>query len=171
MDCLICGANAEQIPTTIDDVSIVCPTCGEYDVASAVVATGQLQKLEPDQRGDVLDKARRSAQPAARPVITPYLLAARTRPSSTCLDNGGRSYGSWRSSPTMVSSPAKPYSRRVSAGRRPAPERAEPGGDRDAQRLQDLVTNVRINEQSARSFPQIPSRHIPRRPSHGTDRT
>src|SRR5260370_24672236 len=35
MDCPICGANAEQIPTTIDDVSIVCPTCGEYDVASA----------------------------------------------------------------------------------------------------------------------------------------
>src|SRR5712671_5221859 len=25
MDCPICGANAEQIPTTIDDVSIVCP--------------------------------------------------------------------------------------------------------------------------------------------------
>jgi hypothetical protein len=25
MDCPICGANAEQIPTTIDEVSIVCP--------------------------------------------------------------------------------------------------------------------------------------------------
>jgi len=49
--------------------------CGEFDVASSVMATGQLQKLEPDQRGDVLDKARRSAQPGARPVITPYLLA------------------------------------------------------------------------------------------------
>jgi hypothetical protein len=49
--------------------------CGEYDVASAVLATGQLQKLEPEKRGDVLDKARRSAEPGARPVITPYLLA------------------------------------------------------------------------------------------------
>src|SRR5258708_15323280 len=61
--------------TTIDGVSIVCPMCGEYDVASAVLATGQLQKLEPEKRGDVLDKARRSAEPGARPVITPYLLA------------------------------------------------------------------------------------------------
>jgi hypothetical protein len=74
MDCPICGAIAEQIRTTID-VTIICPMCGEFDVASSVMATGQLQKLEPDQRGDVLDKARRAAQPGARPVITPYLLA------------------------------------------------------------------------------------------------
>jgi hypothetical protein len=67
MDCPICAANAEQIqiPTTIDDVSIVCPTCGEYDVASAVVATGQLQKLGPEQRRDALDQAKRSAEPSA----------------------------------------------------------------------------------------------------------
>ena len=58
MNCLICDANAEQIPTTIDDVSIRCPTCGEYDVASAVVATGQLQKLGPEQRRDALDQAK-----------------------------------------------------------------------------------------------------------------
>src|SRR5215468_1366248 len=45
---------------------------------------------------------------------------ARTRPSNTCLDSGGRSYGGWRSSPTMVSSPVKPSSRKVSAARRPA---------------------------------------------------
>src|SRR5215470_4046889 len=45
---------------------------------------------------------------------------ARTRPSNTCLDSGGRSYGSWRSSPTRVSSPAKPSSRKASAARRPA---------------------------------------------------
>ncbi len=54
---------------TSDGVSIVCPMCGEFE----------LQKLEPDQRGDVLDKARRSAQPGARPVITPYLLASSGR--------------------------------------------------------------------------------------------
>jgi hypothetical protein len=76
MDCPICGANAEQIPTTIDDVSIVCPTCGEYDVASAVVATGHLQKLGPEQRRDALDQAKRSAPPGARPMITDYLLSA-----------------------------------------------------------------------------------------------
>jgi hypothetical protein len=75
MDCPICGAIAEQIQTTIDSVTIVCPMCGEFEVASSVIATGQLRKLEPDQRGDVLDRARRSAQPGARPVITLYLLA------------------------------------------------------------------------------------------------
>src|SRR5713226_9065206 len=67
MDCLICGANAEQIPTANDGVGIFCPICGEYDVARAVLATGQLSKLEPDQRRDVLDKAKHSAQPDARP--------------------------------------------------------------------------------------------------------
>jgi hypothetical protein len=75
MDCPICGAVAEQIQTTIPVVTIICPMCGEFDVASSVIATGQLKKLELDQRSDVLDKARRSAQPGARPVITPYLLA------------------------------------------------------------------------------------------------
>ena len=75
MNCPVCGANAEQIMSATDGVSIVCPMCGEFDVASSVMATGQLQRLEPDQRGDVLDKARRSAEPGARPVITPYLLA------------------------------------------------------------------------------------------------
>jgi hypothetical protein len=74
MDCPICGAIAEQIRTTID-VTIICPMCGEFDVARSVMATGQLEKLEPDQRGDVLDKARRAAQPGVRPVITPNLLA------------------------------------------------------------------------------------------------
>jgi hypothetical protein len=76
MNCPICGANAEQIATTIDDVSIACPTCGEYDVSSAVFATGQLQKLDPEQRCDALDQAKRSAHPGARPMITDYLLSA-----------------------------------------------------------------------------------------------
>jgi hypothetical protein len=75
MDCFICGANAEQIPTTIDRLSIFCPMCGEYDVSSSVLTTGQLQKLDWEQRGDVLDKARRSAEPGARPMITDYMLA------------------------------------------------------------------------------------------------
>src|SRR5712671_4971243 len=77
--CLIRGCThslGQQIATTIDDVSIVCPTCGEYDVASAVVATGHLQKLGPEQRRDALDQAKRSAHPGARPMITDYLLSA-----------------------------------------------------------------------------------------------
>jgi hypothetical protein len=75
MNCPICGASAEQIPTTIDGMSIVCPKCGEYDVSSSVIATGQWQRLEPEERGDALNKAKRSALPGVRPMITSYLLA------------------------------------------------------------------------------------------------
>jgi hypothetical protein len=75
MNCPVCGTSAEQIISTIDGVSIACPMCGEYDVASSVLATEQLQRLEPEERSDVLNKAKRCAQPGARPVITTYLLA------------------------------------------------------------------------------------------------
>jgi predicted RNA-binding Zn-ribbon protein involved in translation (DUF1610 family) len=75
MDCLVCGADARQIPTTINVVSIVCPMCGAYDVSSSVIASGQLRRLTVEERADVLSKARRSALPGAHPVITPYLLA------------------------------------------------------------------------------------------------
>jgi hypothetical protein len=74
MICPICGATAEQAPPTKDMVRITCPTCGEYDVSGAVIATGQLQKLEPERRCDVLDRAKRAALPGNRPTITPYLL-------------------------------------------------------------------------------------------------
>jgi hypothetical protein len=76
MNCPVCGANAEQIMSTSDGVSVVCSICGEYDVASSVVATEQLQRLEPDRRDDVLNRAKRLAQPGARPMITTNLLAA-----------------------------------------------------------------------------------------------
>jgi hypothetical protein len=75
MDCPICRASAKRIATTIDGVSIACPMCGEFDVASSVLATGQLQKLTPEERGNLLEQAERSARPGARPMITPYLLA------------------------------------------------------------------------------------------------
>jgi len=75
MNCPVCGANAEQIQTASEGVSIVCPACGEYDVSRSVIATGQWQRLEPEERGDLLNKAKRSALPGARPMITPYLLA------------------------------------------------------------------------------------------------
>ncbi len=76
MSCPVCGANAEQITSTIDGVSIVCPMCGEYDISSSVLTTEQWQRLEPEERCDVLDEAKRSAQPGARPVITTNLIAA-----------------------------------------------------------------------------------------------
>jgi predicted RNA-binding Zn-ribbon protein involved in translation (DUF1610 family) len=50
MDCPVCCTNAQQIATTIDRVSIVCPMCGGYDISRSVIATGQLQTLEPETR-------------------------------------------------------------------------------------------------------------------------
>jgi hypothetical protein len=75
MDCPICGAIAERLPTAIDSVGIACPLCGEFDIASSVIASGQLQGFAPEERAHVLRRAQRSAEPGARPMITPYLLA------------------------------------------------------------------------------------------------
>jgi hypothetical protein len=65
MKCLVCGAGAEQIAAAIDVVSILCPVCGEYDVSSSTIATGQMKELTPEQRREALDQAKRSAQPGA----------------------------------------------------------------------------------------------------------
>jgi hypothetical protein len=50
MSCPVCGANAEQITGTIDGVSIVCPMCGEYDVASSVIARTRAAKDKSAER-------------------------------------------------------------------------------------------------------------------------
>jgi hypothetical protein len=81
MDCPVCTANAEQIATTIEGMGIICPTCGEYDVSSSVLAAEDWQRLDPDERCDVLDDAKRSGQPGARPAITNDLLAVYMQPS------------------------------------------------------------------------------------------
>jgi len=75
MNCLVCGAKAELIDVTIDGVSIACPRCGEYDVSGLTIGTGQMERLKPEQRRDVLEQAKRSAQPGDRPMITTDLLA------------------------------------------------------------------------------------------------
>jgi hypothetical protein len=74
MDCVVCGADAEQIPSGVGRIGIVCRVCGEYDVETAVIAAGQWRSLEPEQRRDILDEAKRSAQPGTRPLIQSYLL-------------------------------------------------------------------------------------------------
>ncbi len=43
-------------------------------------------------------------------------------PASTCLESGGRSYGSWGSSPIRVIDPSKPFARSPCAVRNPASE-------------------------------------------------
>jgi hypothetical protein len=81
MNCPVCNANAEQIAATIDGMGIICPTCGEYDISNSVLAAEDWQRLDPDERFDVLGKAQLSAQPGLRPKITSKLLAADIEPS------------------------------------------------------------------------------------------
>jgi hypothetical protein len=73
MEYLVCGADAEQILSGVGCIGIVCRGCGEY-VETAVITAGQWRILEPEQRRDILDKAKRSTQPGTRPLIRPYLL-------------------------------------------------------------------------------------------------
>jgi hypothetical protein len=54
MNCLVCGAKAEQVAVTVNGVGVHCPECSEYDVESPVIASGQLQRLTPERRRDVL---------------------------------------------------------------------------------------------------------------------
>jgi ribosome maturation protein Sdo1 len=75
MECPICGAIAERIAKIVEGMTIACPTCGEFEIASSVIASGQLQSLTLEERAEVLDRAQRSAQTGARPAITPYSLA------------------------------------------------------------------------------------------------
>jgi hypothetical protein len=75
MNCLVCGAKAQLVDVSLDGVSIACPKCGEYDVSSLAIATGQMDKLEPERRRDALKLAKRSAPPGACPVIITHLLA------------------------------------------------------------------------------------------------
>jgi hypothetical protein len=62
------------VPNTIDGKSIRCPSCGEYDVSGTAYDTGALQKLEPERRRAALAKAKSSAQPGKRPLITSNML-------------------------------------------------------------------------------------------------
>jgi hypothetical protein len=75
MRCLVCGADAEQIPVRVGSMGVVCPACGEYEIENAVIGAGQLWSLKPEQRRDILDRAKRSAPTGARPLIRPFLLA------------------------------------------------------------------------------------------------
>jgi hypothetical protein len=74
MECLVCGADAEQIPSGVGRIGIVCWVCGEYDVETAVVAAGQWRTLEPEQRRHILDEAKRFG-PAGHSPFGPTILA------------------------------------------------------------------------------------------------
>ena len=75
MNCPVCGDTAEDITSpTFDGKSIRCTTCGDYDISGSIYDPGTLLKLEPDERKRALDKAKRSARPGQRPMITSYNL-------------------------------------------------------------------------------------------------
>lgn len=74
MDCPICGAIAAHISTALHYVGFTCPLCGDFNVATSVLASGQLQTLPIERRGEVLGMARRAAAPRERPMITSYML-------------------------------------------------------------------------------------------------
>jgi hypothetical protein len=72
MNCPVCGADANDVTATADNTSVVCAACGEYEISSSVLAGEQWLSLEAKERRDLLDDARRSAEPGMRPVIANY---------------------------------------------------------------------------------------------------
>jgi hypothetical protein len=72
MSCPVCGTVICSASTTIDGITIICPTCGEYDISNTVLGSEQWQSLEPEERCNVLFEAKRSAQSGACPVIATY---------------------------------------------------------------------------------------------------
>jgi hypothetical protein len=72
MKCPVCGDAAEEIRTTFDGKSIRCPQCGEYDISGTLFDSGDFQKLGTEERRAALAKAKRTAQPGKRPMITTY---------------------------------------------------------------------------------------------------
>lgn len=72
MQCLICGAEAEDLtPGDFDGVIVRCKRCGEYEVADG--ALNDFLRLDYDLRVKVLEKAKLGSG-GTRPAITPACL-------------------------------------------------------------------------------------------------
>lgn len=52
--------------------SIRCSACGDYDISVSVCDLDALQSLNPEQRLEALNRAKRFSAPNKRPVITSY---------------------------------------------------------------------------------------------------
>ena len=74
MQCPICDGLADDLPNTIDGKSIHCSRCGDFDVSGSVYDAGMLQQLDPEERREVLENAKRSAAQGKRPMITTHSL-------------------------------------------------------------------------------------------------
>jgi hypothetical protein len=77
MQCRICDGLAEELPNTIDGMSIHCDRCGDYDISGSVADGDLLQPFDPEERRVALESAKRSAPQGKRPMITTYSLPGR----------------------------------------------------------------------------------------------
>jgi hypothetical protein len=68
MQCLICtGAARDATPAGFDGIVVLCPTCGDYEVADS--ALKRFRNASVAERDAALRKAR-SFQTGIRPTIT-----------------------------------------------------------------------------------------------------
>ena len=76
MQCPICGAIADNITRPdLDGLGVRCHNCGDFDVAER--ALNDLLRLDGAERVAALDRAKRFAPAAARPVINTLCLSQR----------------------------------------------------------------------------------------------
>jgi hypothetical protein len=69
MQCPVCGGVAIRLPKAERaEKSVRCPVDGDFDLAMGCRAI--LEKLEPEQRQRVLDRAIKAAGLNERPIIT-----------------------------------------------------------------------------------------------------
>ena len=82
MECLICNSSAEELARTGPSKNILCPLCGQYGIADQVDIEA-LRELDLEQRGSVLDRAKRQQGNRPIPMITSHALEKRTFAGST----------------------------------------------------------------------------------------
>lgn len=70
IQCPICDGLAEDLPNTIDGKSIHCERCDEFDVSGTVYDAAYLEQLDPDERQQALERAKKAALQGKRPMIT-----------------------------------------------------------------------------------------------------
>jgi len=70
IQCPICDGLAEELPNTIDGKSIHCERCGDFNVSGTVYDPGFLERLDPEERRQALENAKRAASQGKRPMIT-----------------------------------------------------------------------------------------------------
>ena len=68
MQCPICGAPAKDLIENAEGLSVDCPRCGTYQVTDPCL--NGLLRLDPEERKQALEGARRSAAPGELATIS-----------------------------------------------------------------------------------------------------